>query len=179
MAATFSIVVWQTGKRLSEFLKAAFRASVSEKRSGSQLDKGDNVSNLETAKAFMDACDGGQGWDTCKQWCHDSASFSCPADALAEIQSVEDYTGWAAGLLTPIPDASYDLYAAAEDADSGRVMLFGVFKGHQTGEGGPVPATGNAIASDYLYTLDFNDSKISHIQKIWNDGHALKQLGWA
>jgi hypothetical protein len=42
-----------------------------------------------------------------------------------------------------------------------------------------VPATGNKVAADYVYAMQFDSDKIRHMTKIWNDGHSLKQLGWA
>ena len=41
------------------------------------------------------------------------------------------------------------------------------------------PPTGNKLAGDYVYVFDFDGDKIRHMTKIWNDGHSLKQLGWA
>ena len=69
------------------------------------------MSITESARQFVDACDSGRGWKECAQYCHDGASFSVQADALAEIATVEGYVGWARDLLTPIPDASYELNA--------------------------------------------------------------------
>jgi hypothetical protein len=33
--------------------------------------------------------------------------------------------------------------------------------------------------ADYVYVMNFEDGKIRHMTKIWNDGFALKMLGWA
>ncbi len=67
----------------------------------------------------------------------------------------------------------------ATDTERGRVSAFAVFHGTHTGEGGPVPPTGKTAAADYVYDMEFKGDKISHMTKIWNDGHTLKQLGWA
>ena len=64
-------------------------------------------------------------------------------------------------------------------SDRSIVLAFAVFHGTQTGEGGPVAPTGNVVASDYVYAMEFAGGKVSHMTKIWNDGHALSQLGWA
>jgi predicted ester cyclase len=136
------------------------------------------MSIRDTAFAFADACDKGKGWSGCSQWCHEGATFSCQADALAEIGTAEAYVDWAAGLLGPIPDATYELKSRAVDEERGKVSVFSVFKGTNTGEG-PVPPTGKKIAGDYVYVLSFEDGKIKHMHKIWNDAHSLKQLGWA
>jgi hypothetical protein len=59
------------------------------------------------------------------------------------------------------------------------VAIFGIFRGTHTGEGGPVPPTGKGVEADYVYVLDFEGDKISHMTKIWNDGISMQQLGWA
>ncbi len=137
------------------------------------------MSVSETAMAFFDACETGKGWSVCKDHCKDGATFSCQADVLADIASLEDYTGWMAGLLTPIPDGHYELKSFSTDHERSIVTATAVFKGTQTGEGGPIPATGNKIAADYGYVMAFDGDKISHVTKIWNDVQSLKQLGWA
>jgi predicted ester cyclase len=137
------------------------------------------MSMSETAMAFVDACDTGKGWEVCKEWCTDGATFSCEADALAETTTLEGYVEWAKGLLTPIPDAHCELKGFAADEGRGSVLAFSAFHGTQTGEGGPVPPTGQAVATDYVYAMEFDGDKLRHMTKIWNDGHALKQLGWA
>ena len=42
----------------------------------------------------------------------------------------------------------------------------------------PAPA-GKSTSSDYVYMMEFQDGKISHITKIWNAGWTMKELGWA
>lgn len=136
------------------------------------------MSITDTAIAFFDACEAGKGWGVCKQWCHDSAGFSCQADALAEITSLEGYVGWAASLLTPMPDIHPEVKAVAIDAARNAVVVYATIHGTHTGEGGPVSATGKAAAGDYVYALQFDGDKISGMTKIWNDGFTLRQLGW-
>jgi predicted ester cyclase len=131
------------------------------------------------AMAFFDACETGKGWDGCNTYCHDGASFSAQADALGEINTIEGYSDWMQGLLTPVPDGHYELKSFAVDEERGNVVAAAVFHGTQTGEGGPVPPTGNKVAADYVYVMDFEGDKIRHMTKIWNDVHSLKQLGWA
>lgn len=133
----------------------------------------------QTANAFFDACETGQGWDTCKAWCHEAATFSCQSGALADVDTLEGYCEWMKGLLTPVPDGHYELKGFATDEERQVVLAFAVFHGTQTGEGGPVPATGNTVAADYVYAMEFDGDKIRHMTKIWNDGHSLAQLGWA
>jgi predicted ester cyclase len=133
----------------------------------------------QTARDFFEACEAGKGWEACRAWCHEGATFSCQADALAETTTLAGYAEWMKGLLGPIPDGRYELKAFAEDAERGTVVAAAVFHGTQTGAGGPVPATGKAVASDYVYVIAFDGEKISHMTKIWNDTFALRALGWA
>lgn len=136
------------------------------------------MSIKETAVKFIEACDAGKGWDACKEWCHDGASFSVQADALADVKTLEAYVGWAAGLLGPIPDAACKIRSLGVDESKGSVSAYAVFSGTNSGQG-PVPPTGKTVSSDYVYVLHFDGDKIRSMTKIWNDGHALKQLGWA
>jgi len=133
----------------------------------------------QTAEKFFAACETGKGWAECAQYCHDGATFAAQADALADVSTLEGYTDWMKGLLTPVPDGSYEIRSFAVDEERQNVAAFGVFRGTHTGEGGPVPATGKKIEADYVYVMDFAGDKIRHMTKIWNDGISLKQLGWA
>ncbi len=132
----------------------------------------------EKAEQFIDACDTGKGWEICRQYCHPQATFSAQADALAGVDTLEAYTEWTKGLLTPMPDARYEVRSFAVDEDRNNVAAYGVFRGTHTGEGGPVPPTGKRVEADYVYIMEFEGDQIRHMTKIWNDGVSLKQLGW-
>ncbi|MFK7862047.1 MAG: ester cyclase [Granulosicoccus sp.] len=134
---------------------------------------------MDTATVFFDTCETGKGWDSCKSWCHENASFSCQADALAEITTLAAYAEWMKGLLTPIPDGRYELTAFAVDDARSTVVAAAEFHGTQTGDGGPVAPTGKTVVSDYAYVMRFEGDRIVHMTKIWNDLHALRELGWA
>ena len=132
----------------------------------------------EPARQFFEACETGQGWDACKAFCEPDATFTAQANALSDISTLEGYCEWMKNLLTPIPDGHYELkFFAADDADRS-VAAVAVFHGTQTGPGGPVPATGRAIAADYVYHMVFEDGRITHMTKIWNDAISMQQLGW-
>lgn len=133
----------------------------------------------ESAREFFEACETGKGWSACKPWCHEDATFSCQADALADVTSLAGYADWMKGLLGPIPDGRYELKAFAADEARGAVVAAAVFHGTHSAEGGPVPPTGKSVAADYVYVMDFSGGKIRHMTKIWNDGHSLRALGWA
>mgnify|MGYP000096948535 CR=1 FL=1 len=134
---------------------------------------------LETAMKFFDACETGKGWDACKTYCHSGATFSSQTSVLADIDSLEAYTEWMKGLLTPIPDGRYELKSFSEDKERNIVIAFAVFHGTQTGPGGPVDPTGNTVEADYVYAIQFEGDLIKHMTKIWNDTISLQQLGWA
>jgi ketosteroid isomerase-like protein len=136
------------------------------------------MTQFEAAMAFFEACETGKGWEGCKPFCHEGATFSCQADALAGTEKLADYAEWMKGLLTPVPDGRYKLTAFAVDEARGTVLATAEFHGTQTGEGGPVAPTGKAVVSDYAYVMQFDGEKISHMTKIWNDVHALRGLGW-
>jgi len=132
----------------------------------------------ETAQQFFDACETGKGWEACEQYCQPGATFSAQAPALAEVKTVQAYTEWVKSLATPMPDNTYEVRSFAVDEDRHNVAAYSVFSGTHTGEGGPVPPTGQRAETDYVYVMQFDAGKIRHMTKIWNDGFALKQLGW-
>ena len=137
------------------------------------------MSNYDTAMSFFDACETGKGWAACEGFCTDGATFSAQADALGDVSTVEAYTEWMKGLLVPVPNGRYEIKSFAEDTERGNVTAAAVFHGTHTVDAGSGAPTGKAVAADYVYVMDFADGKISHMTKIWNDLHSLKQLGWA
>ncbi|MFK7880426.1 ester cyclase [Roseobacter sp.] len=137
------------------------------------------MTNVDIATAFFEACETGKGWEICKSWCVEDATFSCQAEALADTITLASYADWMKGLLTPVPDGRYKLTAFAADDERGTIVAAAEFHGTQTGPGGPVAPTGKSVVSDYAYVMQFDGDKISHMTKIWNDVHALRGLGWA
>lgn len=132
----------------------------------------------ESAEQFFHACESGEGWDVCRQYCHPGATFSAQADALAGIDTLAAYTDWMKGLLTPVPDARYEMRSFAVDEARNSVMGFAIFRGTHTGEGGPVPPTGKQVEADYVYIMEFDGDRIRHMTKVWNDVVSLRQVGW-
>ena len=135
--------------------------------------------DLATAKQFFEACETGKGWEGCSSFCHPEATFSSQTSVLADISTLESYCDWMKNLFTPVPDGRYELKFIAADESTNSVAAFAVFHGTQTGPGGPVEPTGNSIAADYVYHMVFDEDKIKHMTKIWNDTISLQQLGWA
>jgi steroid delta-isomerase-like uncharacterized protein len=131
------------------------------------------------ALAFFDACETGAGWEACKTYCTEDATFSAQADALAQVHTLEDYTEWMAGIFPAMPDARYEMLAFGVDEERNAIAAAAVFHATHTQEGGPVPPTGKSVSSDYCYFIKFKNGKIVHMTKIWNDGHAFRQVGWA
>lgn len=132
-----------------------------------------------TAGRFFEACETGKGWDVCREFCHTDAGFSAQTGALQGIDTLEAYTDWMKGMMTVIPDGNYELRSFGVDEERNSVSAYAVFRGTHTGEGGPVPPTGRSFAADYVYVMQFEGDRISHMTKIWNDGISLQQLGWA
>ena len=136
------------------------------------------ASMKDTAEKFFDACETGKGWAGCQQYCHEGATFSAQAGALEGIDTLEKYTDWMKGLLTPLPDGNYEVRSFAVDEERENVAAYGVFRGTHTGAGGPVPPTGKRVEADYVYVMQFDGDRIRHMTKIWNDEESLRQLGW-
>ena len=136
------------------------------------------ASMADVADRFFKACETGQGWSACREYCAPDATFSAQAEPLADVTSLEAYTEWMKGIFGPIPDASYDLKAFATDEARNSVVAYAVFSGTHTGEGGPVAPTGKRMETDYVYVMEFAGGKIRHMTKIWNSGVALRALGW-
>ena len=133
----------------------------------------------DIAKSFFHACETGGGWEACKAYCAPNASFSAQADALANVRTLQDYTHWMKGLLTVVPNGSYEIKSFATDDERQNVAVYGIFHGTHTGEGGPCPPTGKSTSTDYVYVIQFDGETIIGLTKIWNDALAVRDLGWA
>ena len=133
----------------------------------------------ESAKAFFVACEEGKGWDACRAYCTADATFTAQAEPLADVGTLQQYTDWMKGLLTVLTDGHYELRSFATDTERNNVCAYAVFIGTHLAEGGPVPPTRKTTRTDYVYVMEFEGEKIRHMTKIWNSGHALKELGWA
>ena len=137
------------------------------------------ASMTDTAKAFFEAVDTGQGWEACSAYCHPDATFAAQSDPLAEIQTLADYAEWMKGMMSVMLDGRYEMKAFAVDPERHAVAAYAIFHATHTGEGGPVPPTGKSTSSDYVYVMEFDGDRIRHMTKIWNSGWALREVGWA
>jgi predicted ester cyclase len=133
----------------------------------------------ETAMAFFEACETGQGWAGGSAYCDPNATFSAQAEPLADVHTLAEYADWMKALFTFVPDGRYELKSFATDNERNNVCAYAVFSGTHTGEGGPMPPTGKSTSTDYVYVMEFDGGKIRHMTKIWNAGLAMKDLGWA
>jgi predicted ester cyclase len=129
------------------------------------------------AKDFFTACEAGKGWEVCKAYCTPDATFAAQAEPLAGVTTLAQYTDWMKGLMTIMPDGRYEIKSFATDTDRNNVAAYGVFSGTHTGHGGPCPPTGRSTQTDYVYVMQFEGDKISHMTKIWHSGMAMKELG--
>lgn len=131
------------------------------------------------AAAFFDDIETGKGWDVCKSYCTPNASFSAQSEPIAEFTKLQEYADWMRdGLLPALPDARYEMGSFGVDEERQSVCAYAIFKATNTGPG-PVEPTGKTLSADYVYVMQFDGDKISHLTKIWNSGWSLKELGWA
>lgn len=138
---------------------------------------GPSISTI--AEAFFHACETGKGWEACRAYCTPNATFAAQAEPLLGVQTLEQYTDWMKGMMNVLPDARYEVKSFAVDPVRNNVAAYGVFHGTHTGAGGPVPPTGRKTSTDYVYVMQFDGDRISHLTKIWHSGLAMKELGWA
>jgi hypothetical protein len=138
------------------------------------------VSAFENAKNFFHACEAPEGWAGCQQYVTKNAPFSAQSEPLVEINTVQAYCDWMAGMGTFAPGATYDLHSCSYDEENRVAVFFATIHAKHTGEGGPVPPTQKETHSQYVYALTMNaDDKVASMVKIWNAPWALKELGWA
>lgn len=135
-------------------------------------------SDLDTARAFFEACEAGKGWAGCSAHCTPDASFAAQSGALAEVKTLSAYADWMQGILTMLTDGRYELKCFAHDPERGTVAASATFIGTHLA-GGPCPPTGKTTRTDYVYVMTMRGGKVAHVTKVWNDGYALKELGWA
>ena len=67
------------------------------------------------ANEFFAACETGKGWEACKAYCAPNATFAAQAEPLVDIKTLAEYTDWMKGLMTIMPDGSYEVKSFATD----------------------------------------------------------------
>lgn len=139
------------------------------------------MTSYATALKFFEACETNEGWEGCSQYVVDGeVPFKVQAATLKEITTIQGYVEWvkAFGTITA-PGATYELHLGCFDETTRKAVFSATYHAKHTGEGGPVEPTNKEMHTDYVYVLDMNaEDKITGMTKIWNDGFALKQIGW-
>ena len=137
------------------------------------------MSAFENASRVFHACESSEGWEACREYVEAEAPLEAQAVPLAEVNTVEAYAEWMAGVADWMPDGHYDLRASAWDAENRAATFFATFHGHHSGAGGPLPPTGREMRSDYVFVFFMNDDdRVARAVKIWNAHWAMEQLGW-
>ena len=135
---------------------------------------------LENAVTFFMNCETGKGWEACKDFVDGNGKFTCQADPLADVNELNAYVEWMAGLNSvTMPGSKVDIHASALDETNNTALVFATFTGTHTGEGGPVPPTNKTTDSHYVFSMEMSDQGlVQGVTKIWNSSWALKGLGW-
>ena len=121
------------------------------------------MDNLTRARAFFEACDYGKGWSVCKSYCHDDASFETEAETLAEIDTLDTYCDWMVEALAMFDETvEIEVKSEAYDVKKDIALIYAEIRGNVII--GPEPMF---MKTDYVYAINFNGKKISHVTKIW------------
>ena len=138
------------------------------------------MTDFENATKFFLACEAPEGWEGCKPYVAEGASFTAQSEPLAEINTIQAYCDWMAGIgKVTAPGATYDLHTSSFDEATKTAVFFGTYHARHTGEGGPVPPTNKETNTHYVYVLTMNgDDKVARMIKVWNAPWAMKELGW-
>lgn len=138
------------------------------------------MSAFANATAFFHACESLKGWEGCQQYVEPGAVFNAQSEPIADIESVEGYTEWMAGLgLNILIGCRYELHSSCYDETNRTALFFATFIGTHTGDGGPVPPTNKETRAHYVYALTMGENDlVSDMKKIWNAPWTMKQLGW-
>ena len=138
------------------------------------------MSAFDNAQRFFHACETPLGWEGCKAYVAESASFVAQSEPLVEVKTVQAYCEWIKGFGTvTAAGAHYELHAQGYDETKREAVFFATYHATHVGEGGPVPATHQTTHSHYVYvlTMDAND-QVAHMVKVWNASWAMRELGW-
>ncbi len=130
------------------------------------------------ATDFHHACMTGKGWPACQPYCTPDATFTHEGELFADIHTLEAYAAFLASAFTPVPDFRHEVLSVGVDQRQQRVLIHYLIRGTHTGEGFPVPPTGKSMESRCVLILHFQNERIRHAAKVWNDHEMMKQVGW-
>ncbi len=139
------------------------------------------MSAFENARKFFAACETPLGWAGCSEFVEPDAPFSAQSEPLADVTTVEGYCEWMHGFGTvTAPGATYTLHSESYDEANRTATFFATYHATHSGEGGPVPPTGQSTDSEYVYAVTMSENdKVASMIKIWNAPWAMRELGWA
>ena len=130
------------------------------------------------ATSFHHACMTGKGWQECQQYCNGDATFTHEGELFADIHTLEAYAAFVENVFKPIPDFRHEVLSVGIDERQQRVLIHYLIRGTHTGEGLAVPPTGKSMESYCVLILYFENERIRHAAKVWNDHEMMKQAGW-
>ena len=138
------------------------------------------MSAFENAKKFFDACEAPLGWDGCKDYVEDGATFIAQSEPLVDVTTVQAYCDWMHGFGTvTAAGATFTLNSSGYDEENRTAIFFATYHATHVGEGGPVPPTNKSVDSHYVYSIKMSDNdKVAELTKIWNAPWAMRGLGW-
>jgi len=138
------------------------------------------MSAFDNAQRFFHACETPLGWEGCKSYVAEAATFVAQSEPLTGVNTVQAYCEWIKGFGTvTAAGAHYELHAQGYDDVKREAFFFATYHATHVGEGGPVPATDKTTHAHYVYvlTMDAND-QVAHMVKVWNASWAMRELGW-
>ena len=149
------------------------------------------MSNLEAAIAFLEVCEKGDGWEACKDYCAENATFRSQAGVFHPPQAEEpnlggtlkNYVDWVEKMNQDVlSNCHVSDVVCVYDEKTSTVIFSAVFNATHTNtpEGVPLPPpTNKSAASDFENRVHFDsDGKIDSLIKIWNSEWTAKQFGW-
>jgi hypothetical protein len=107
------------------------------------------MSAFETATKFFHACESLEGWEGCKGYVGDGATFTAQCEPLVDIDTVEAYCEWMAGLGNgPLKGCVYEINGSSYDEANKMAIFYATITGTHVGDGGPVPPTNKQTVTD-------------------------------
>lgn len=144
----------------------------------------DEPKEIDMVQTCLAACDGGLGWEECRKFCTEDATFSCQCDTLAGLQTLREYAEFFQLFCKACPGVTWTMHTIQWDRVAHTAVMNSTY--HCThsvsvpGLGPEIP-TMKSIHTDYCYIVTTDPSrknKVVHINKVWNDQWALRDLGW-